>query len=376
MSERQNTKMRNRRFVVLFPACENVCLIKDVGMIPWILYKNYQYETTIVTYKNEEAYSYLNEIIGVKLEFLKDKFHNAILDGGLYLFYHARKIDVLQLYHPTSPRNYFYIILYKLLNPRGKIYLKMDLDKKMIEDFQYNKKGFRGAIKRKILSYCDIISSEMKQVAEEISKDWGKRIDYIPNGYYQKNNNFIDYSQKENVICTVGRIGDYQKGTDILLEGFKKYAQKGNWKLRIIGKVEDSFCPYLEKFKEENEELFSRITFTGKIEDRLLLEQEYAKAKIFCLPSRFESCGIVYLEAMRNGCYIISTEVDPINELLKQKYGTVIQIDDVDALSEAFCEITNNEALMQENCVLVQEYVKKNFDWNVIGKKINRLISW
>lgn len=367
---------KKRKFVVMFPACKNVCLIKDVGMIPWILYKNHQWESTIVTYKNEEAYSYLNEIKGVNIRFLKNNFHNRAADGCIYIFLHAREIDVLNLYHPTSSWIYFYIVCYKLINPRGKVFLKMDLDKKLLEDFHYQKKGLRGAVRRKILSFCDIISSETMEIAEKSSREWGRKIEYIPNGYYQKNHDAVHYSKKKNIICTVGRIGTYQKATDILLTGYKKYIESGgDWKLRIIGKIEDDFEGYLDQFKRENETVFSNITFTGNIEDRSLLEQEYARAKIFCLPSRYESFGIVYLEAMRNGCYIISSETDPVNELLQHKYGTVFPIDDSDALAKSFKVITKNENLLEKNCKLAQEYVKNNYNWNVIGQKINQLLS-
>lgn len=367
--------MGKKTFAVLFPRCTNVCLIKDVGMIPWVLYKNHQWESMIVSYKNEENYSYLNEIPGVHLEFLNN-ISITQRDGCAYLLFHARKIDALQLYHPTSPENYIYIVLYKLFNPRGLVFLKIDLDKKQLKDFQYNKKGLKGAIKRKILSYCDIISSETMEIAEMVSREWRRKIEYIPNGYYQKNHDAVNYSQKENIICTVGRIGTYQKATDILLTGYKKYAETGgDWKLRIIGKIEDDFEEYLNQFKKENPIVYKNITFTKNIEDRSLLESEYARAKIFVLSSRYEGAPITYLEAMRNGCYIISSEVDTVNELLQHKYGTVFPIDDSDALAEAFKAITKNEDLLEKNCKLAQEYVQKNYNWNVIGQKINQLLN-
>lgn len=362
-------------FTVLYPDCENVCLIKDVGMIPYVLHKNYHYESVIVTNKKEDEYPYLEEISGVSLEYLDSRLHNSTLAGCIYLMKKSKKIDVLQLYHPTSSRNYVWIALYKVLNPKGKIYLKMDLDCELIEKFEYNKKGIKGKIKRKLLSGCDIISSEMEQIAKKITLEWNRKIEYIPNGCYQKNQNLIPYENKENIICTVGRIGTYQKGTEILLESFKMYSQQGDWKLRIIGEIDKGFLTWLQKFKEENEDIFEQITFTGKIIDRSQLEEEYAKAKIFCMPSRFESFGIVYLEAMRNGCYVISTEVDPIGELLKKKWGMVVPIDDIEKLAEVLLRITNDEELLRKNCCAVQEYVKESYDWNVIGEKIYKLLN-
>jgi L-malate glycosyltransferase len=58
---------------LLFPECRNVHLIKDVGMIPYILYKYYGYDSKIVCYNNE-TYSSLNkEVKGLKLNFIEKK---------------------------------------------------------------------------------------------------------------------------------------------------------------------------------------------------------------------------------------------------------------------------------------------------------------
>lgn len=362
-------------FTVLFPECKNVCLIKDVGMIPYIMHRNFDYQSIIATYKNESKYSYLREVKGVKLDFLNRKYKSPMIAGCAYLLRKSKQIDILQLYHLTSVRNFIWIILYKILHPKGKIYLKMDLDCELVDSFQYNKKGLLGIVKRKILSYCDLISSEIEEVANRLSIEWNRQVEYIPNGYYQKRNEMISFQEKENIICTVGRIGTYQKATDVLLEGFKKYAQVGNWKLRVIGEMDENFMPWLQKFKTENGELMDKITFTGNIEDRSELENEYAKAKIFCLPSRFESFGIVYLEAMRNGCYIISTDVDSIKGILQGKYGTVVPVDDADGLAETIITVTENSELLEKNCEEVQKYVIEYFDWNVIGEKIFALLK-
>ena len=74
------------RFVTMYPETENVHLIKDVGMIPFIMHKKFAYDSTIVCYKNED-YSYLeNEVKGLKLDFIKKYTGKSIIDGAIYLF--------------------------------------------------------------------------------------------------------------------------------------------------------------------------------------------------------------------------------------------------------------------------------------------------
>ena len=73
------------RYFMQYLKTENVNLVKDMGMIPYKLHELYDYDSTVVTFKNGE-YDYLNtEVKGLKMEFVKKIFHSYTLDGGLYL---------------------------------------------------------------------------------------------------------------------------------------------------------------------------------------------------------------------------------------------------------------------------------------------------
>ena len=48
-------------FVTMLLHTKNVHLLKDVGMIPYMLWKQYGYNARIITYKNEEKYEYLEK---------------------------------------------------------------------------------------------------------------------------------------------------------------------------------------------------------------------------------------------------------------------------------------------------------------------------
>ena len=49
------------RYVTLFLKTENVHLLKDVGMIPYYLYKEHGMDCTIATYNNSGDYTYLEK---------------------------------------------------------------------------------------------------------------------------------------------------------------------------------------------------------------------------------------------------------------------------------------------------------------------------
>src|ERR1700743_3640868 len=153
------------RFVTIVPHVENLELRKDTGQIPYQLYNLCGYDSTLVTYfftlegrrKNgpvneppsdkqtiSENYPYLtSEVPGLKLHFLKNKgrgkfYEKAIFD---YLLGNAKKIDVLNLFH-FNAENIFYSIIYKFLNPKGRLYLKLDID---IEYYKSRKHFFNTA---------------------------------------------------------------------------------------------------------------------------------------------------------------------------------------------------------------------------------------
>lgn len=364
-------------FVTIFPETENFHLTKDVGMIGYILYRYYGYNSKIVCYKNSENYDYLdNEVKGLKIDFIKKITGSPTKDVLIYLIKNAKKIDILHMFHITSNRNFYWILIYKLLNPKGRVYLKLDADYR-IKKFDFNKKGLKGFIKRWLIKKCKLVSIETKVLYEYVNNNWGINIEYIPNGFYDNGiRNKVSYNEKENIICTVGRIGTNQKATEVLLEGFKMAASKiGGWKLKIIGPIEAEFKNYINKFYENNLDLKEKVIFTGPIYDKKKLENEYRKAKIFCLTSRYESFGLVFLEAMKNGCYVITSNVESSFDVTHNgKYGDVFSIDDVSELSLCFSKMCTYENKIKENCDKVQNYAYEKFYWPTICKQIDILL--
>ncbi|MBK1813883.1 glycosyltransferase [Clostridium sp. YIM B02505] len=361
-------------FVTMFPEAQNIHLTKDVGMIPYILFKYYNYNSTLVCYKNEETYNYLNtEVKGLKLNYLDKVTGNSTKDGLIYLFKNAKKIDVLHTFHLSS-RSLCWIYAYKLLNSKGKVYLKLDANYK-IRDYDYNKNDLKSIIKRHILRKTDLISVEAKSFYNFINSNWATKVEFIPNGIYSNGERQeVSFDSKENIILTVGRIGTYEKANEILLQGFKLASDKLNdWKLKVVGPIEDKFNDYINNFLNENPTLREKIIFTGAIYDKEKLENEYKKAKVFCLTSRYEGFPLVLLEAIKNGCYIISTNFDSAYDITNnENYGYLFSIDDINQLSEKLIKACTNEANLEKKCVQIQDYAYNNFYWPTLCAKIDR----
>lgn len=359
------------KFVTMFSDAENIHLTKDVGMIPFIMYKEFGYESTIVCYKNGE-YPYLeNEVKGVNIDFIKRYTGKSIIDGSIYLLKNAKKIDILQLFH-LSKKSYLWICIYKMLNRNGKIYLKLDTGR-TIKNTNFKNKNLKNRIRKFVLCKCKLISVETKELYEYINKNLPVKVELIPNGF---NNNHkiqpIMIEEKENFIITVGRIGSKEKANEILMEAFAKvHNEIIDWKVKFIGPIEDEFKSYIDQYYNKYPMLKDRVIFTGAIYDKEKLDEEYRKAKIFCLTSLSESFGIVLVEAIKNGCYIISSDVPAACDITEhEKFGDIFNVGNVEKLSYLLVNNCKNHVKLNNLCGQIQNFAYDNFDWKIICEKI------
>ena len=352
----------------MFLKTENVHLLKDVGMIPYHLYKDHALDCCVACYKNSDEYTYAgDEVKGLKLDFVKKTRGGIIFDGIRYLVFNARKIDILNIYH-LNLSSYFYGIVYRLFNRRGKIYLKLDMNPAgFISCF---KKDPVGMIKRATIRHADTVSVETTLMLKKLKKFYGDKIIFIPNGCYQHGSD-KPITPKEHIILTVGNLGTYEKATDVLLEAYAEYIKRSpgsDWKLRLTGSVDESFKGFLEDYYMRYPGIRDRITFTGPIRDRDRLDEEYGRAAVFTLPSLSESFGIVLVEAALKGCYLITSDMVPAGYDIsdKYRYGAVVPAGNASKLAETFAKVCDGD---MDRAALAAELAQRTrtlYNWNKI----------
>lgn len=361
-----------KNFLTIFPNTENVHLIKDVGMIPYTLHKDFGYDSTIASYENGE-YSYLNsEVLGLKQVFIPKIFNHPALDSCFFVLLNFWKYDIVQCYHFTNHSLlilFFFKVLKKITFSNSFTYLKLDADDSA-KELKVKK------IHKFFMCNIDLLSVETKGLYEYFNSSniFEKDVVYIPNGFYSKGERqYVDFSLKNNVIITVGRIGTFQKYNETLLEAFKEFALKNiDWNLEIIGPIENSFQNYIQEYFELNPNLIDRVLFTGSIADRAVLEEKYKKAKIFVLSSRFEGFPLVYLEAIKTGCTIISSAITPAYDITdNEKYGNIFPIGDSRALVRTLEKVIDDPIKLENDCKLIQDFAYDNFLWSKICDNID-----
>lgn len=362
-----------KKYNCIFPGLYNYILAKDVGMIPYTLTKHY--DCSITTYDNEE-YTYINTILKnrpLKINYLNNT-ENEKHDVTEYIKENAGNIDIIQFYHLRYNLLPWYVLIYKLYNPKGQIYLKLDASNDYI-DFLVKRKGIAPSIRRNLVKilfkFIDVISTETERnynVLKSSKLISPAKLIYLPNGITRTD---ADIENKEKTILYVGYIEKRNKSTDLLLRACRNINLE-SWKIVLVGKIQDDMKEFIEEYFKNNPELKDKIIFKGYMEDKTMLAEEYAKSCIYCCTSKKESFGISVLEAAYHGNYIISTNVGGSPDIIsKTKYGKIIE-HDTDDLEKTLSHTINNWNSIKKNPVKIQKTVYDNFNWNYLCEKLNK----
>ncbi|PHM16518.1 MAG: hypothetical protein CJD30_11150 [Sulfuricurvum sp. PD_MW2] len=364
-----------KRWVTLFEKTENFHLIKDVGQIPYLMHSYFGYDSSIVTYHNNGSYPYLeDEVKGLKLEFIpKIKLGRFSLSALIYLFFNAKKIDVLHLFHHRE-KTYLNFLVYKWRNPKGIAFLKSDMGLNSIREYEgfVPKKRPKYALRQwlfeRVLPKLNIISIETEEGYQYICNRYplySNQMIFMPNGMNIKRMYELTplrtFEEKENIILTVGRIGAPEKNNEMLLSVIEKL-DLGDWKVVLIGPVEKRFESVIDDFYQRNYHLKDKVVFTGAIYDRKVLFEWYARSKIFCLTSVEESFGFVLIEAMAYGDYVVTTSISSSNEITDfGKCGAIVSTER--ELSDQLALLMKDSLHIQITSQMAIKRTLSRYDW-------------
>ena len=368
-------------FATVFPDLENIHLIKDPGMIPYTMQHTYGYKSILPCFDNR-TYIYTNDWFDIEMPTIH---HLRLLGriGDIYSCHkwikrHAKEIDVLHLFF-YSNRTLVDIITYQTQNKDGRVYVHCDSSSKKLLEYAKN-----NPIKKSINHFLVKIIDSNKilwgiQDSEHIERLREKKpfqhLEYIPDGYFWPNENKQLIQSKEPTILTVGRIGAKSKRTDLLLEGFRRASSFiPNWKLRLIGNIDNRFVEAIERFLRENSEIKNRIEMVGAITDRDELQKEYDHAAIFCLTSDWESFGIAQIEAMSRGCHVVSSNLSS-SRYLKKLTGAVTLFNCGDAEDLKVSLIDAVRQSPGHNPQRLMGIIQHHFSWDNILKPVAEWIQ-
>lgn len=175
--------------------------------------------------------------------------------------------------------------------------------------------------------------------------------------------------KREKVILAVGRLNDYLKGFDLLIESFAKLKNQ-DWELHIAGGDEEG-----EVLKEQAERLgvINRIKFLGKVKE---IDKCYAYAGMFVIPSRSEGFPNALAEAMTAGCCCIAFDfvAGPADIIKDKENGFLVKSGDVSSLTQTIDNLICDNQLrlnLSNNAIYLKDFLNKKIVVNKILNFIN-----
>lgn len=152
-----------------------------------------------------------------------------------------------------------------------------------------------------------------------------------------------DAVTREPVVLTVGRICR-DKGTDIVLEAFASARRENpTWTLRVVGPIEDRDFFRALTARAAQLGIASSVTWVDN-PPRSEILHEYARASVFCAPSRIDGFSLARLEAMASGVPIVVSSAGCGRDLGAMG-ARVLPIGDVEGTAKALAELMESPAL-------------------------------
>src|ERR1035437_2228872 len=167
-------------------------------------------------------------------------------------------------------------------------------------------------------------------------------------------------------IGFLGGLNNNNKGLDLLLKSASLLERK-DFFLHIGGNgiLLDNFKKMTKEFGFD-----ANCKFYGEI-SRNEIADFYSKLDFFVLPSRYETFGIVLIEAMACGIPVIATKCGGPQEIVTISTGILIQKDNAEALKNAITSMSENLGLYKKEAI--RKYANDNFGKEVFVERLSDL---
>jgi glycosyltransferase involved in cell wall biosynthesis/GT2 family glycosyltransferase len=274
------------------------------------------------------------------------------------------------------------------LHTTMKFYLDAHSHLKQDKHFMSNFGGPLIDLERKVMREADGIIANSSAIIREIEAAYSTKFDYqkttiVPHGQddWTISPRIPPQALPESAlrIVFVGRLEE-RKGVDILLSALERILPlRKHVFVDLVGNDKHE-SPRGLTYREEwdrcvgRHEFHSRVRFHGEVSDERL-RGYYAGADIFVAPSRFESFGLILVEAMMFGKAVIGTQSGGMPEVVSDGIsGLLAEPGNVDSLVHALIKLIDDEEL---RCRLGHaaraEYLSK-FTAGTMAHNVNRFL--
>lgn len=217
-----------------------------------------------------------------------------------------------------------------------------------------------------LLKEAPLIFANSRAIVSDIEQCYAMELDktriaFVPHGINDIEPS-SDTERKERItVLFVGRFEE-RKGVDILLQVIPRLAAaRPEVRFNLVGNHD--LTPWWHDFlkKYAGEPWFSALYVPGFVEQEEL-QGMYRDCDIFVAPSRYESFGLIYLEAMRWGKPCIGTRVGGIPEVITHdENGILVSPDSSEELYAALERLVTDQNLRETMGAKSRELFLRSF---------------
>lgn len=283
------------------------------------------------------------------------------------------KIDVIE----TTSYD-FLCLAYLLKRNRPLIVTRVSTTLKQInrDHYEFASRAIKTAswLEGLMISISDRLTTHTLTHRDEICNDFKinpERFKIIPHGIQLPEQIKIDKSNQplEKIqVLYVGRF-EYRKGIDVFLEAIPLVLDKMNTiNFTLVGKDLDR--TYQQSFQEKWGKKFDdSVIFTGTV-DSENLHQMYQECDLFVAPSRYESFGLIYVEAMSYGKPVIGCRTGGVPEVIEEKTtGLLAKPGNSQDLAEKILQLAGDANLRYEMGQQGRQRVERLFSREQMAKQ-------
>jgi glycosyltransferase involved in cell wall biosynthesis len=157
-----------------------------------------------------------------------------------------------------------------------------------------------------------------------------------------------------------------QKGTDLLVEVATRLRRTLGSAMPVIEVIGDGPDRTRMESSVEAAGLESVVRFRGRLDGVAKFEQ-MAGAHAVLMPSRFETFGLVAVEAQAAGVPVIAFDVGPLRDVAGEGGASLIAPFDVDAFAREVVRIVADPELRRTKAESGRRWASR-YDWDVIAE--------
>jgi glycosyltransferase involved in cell wall biosynthesis len=165
-----------------------------------------------------------------------------------------------------------------------------------------------------------------------------------------------------NDVVFVGRLEIAQKGLDLLLHAWAQASQAVQGQLVIAGQGPDG-----QRLRALAGSLgiADRVRFVGWVSGAAKFDL-LASARLVAVPSRFETFGLVALEALATGTPVVAFDIDCLREVVPVGCGKRVTAFDVSAYATTLADSYHDLDWIRDAAPQAREFAT-GYDWDVLA---------